>query len=120
MYIRQVPKPLLNVKSESTFRDLAEQAAEVVSSVEGSDIAIVMMHQPTPDQMADLQDLAEKGPVALIGGQFSLMLHVREQLLNSHRVVEAITDRVAVETIMPDGSVVKKSVFKYCGLRVLS
>ena len=34
-----------------------------------------------------------------------------------YTVVEAITERVAKETTLPDGKVVKKSVFNYMGLR---
>jgi len=122
MVTTQVPTSLLSVTTTATFQDIAAQAADVVRSIEGADVAIIMMHDPSPEQLADLNDLNAEAnkPIALIGGQFTLMLHVRELLLNTHVVVEAVTDRVSVDTTMPNGSVVKKSVFKYCGLRVLN
>jgi hypothetical protein len=122
MVTKQVPSKLLNVSTEASFNDISAQAADVVGAIKDADVCIIMMHAPAPEQLADLQQLSatEGQPVALIGGQFTLMLHVRELLLNTHVVCEAVTDRVAVESTMPDGSVVKKSVFKYCGLRVLN
>ena len=120
--MRQVDKKLLNVDSEASFADCKNQAQEIAdwaSSQNG--ICIIMMHEPTQEQEKDLALLNNTyARVALIGGQFSLMLHVREALLKEgFLVVEAITDRISEDKLMPDGTVKKVSVFKYAGLRIL-
>lgn len=120
--MRQVDKKLLDVACEATFADCKAQAQKIAAWAKSDNgICIIMMHEPTQEQEKDLALLNNTyARVALIGGQFSLMLHVREALLKEgFLVVEAITDRISEDKVLPDGSTKKVSIFKYAGLRIL-
>ena len=118
----------LMVPTTDRLPDLMERASTIVEGCVKSEerICIVMMHTPSDVQLSDLRDCLH-GPnksgwnkVALVGGQLGLMLHVVSRLKEAgFLVVEAVTDRVSVEEIQPDGTVTKKSIFKHEGLRTL-
>ncbi len=110
----------LMVPTTDTVEDLKERAAAIVAQCVRSQepVCVVMVHTPSTEQLADLQKLATR--VALVGGQLGLMLQVVPALKKAgFKVVEAITDRVSVEETQPDGTVIKKSIFKHEGLRTL-
>lgn len=121
--LNQISKSLLIVKPGQNMNMLRGQAADIrgwALSVDGN--VSIMMHQPTPAQEADIEELSKKSGqrVALIGGQFGLMCNVLNQLqANSFIVVEAITDRVSEDQVQSDGTTKKISIFKYLGLRIL-
>lgn len=123
MAITKVDPALLNVTNDQDFSQIRGQAMDIAGwACAMNTNVVVMQHNATEEQIADIEALsaAENKPVALIGGQFTLMLHVRGQLLaQGFLVVEAKTARVSEEITEPDGSVRKVSVFKYEGLRIL-
>ena len=108
------------VPTTDTKSDLEERATAIAAQCVNSrcNVCVVMMHTPTTEQLTDLQKLATR--VALVGGQLGLMLQVVPALKKAgFLVVEAITERVSVEEVQADGSVIKKSIFKHEGLRTL-
>ena len=114
----------LMVPTTDTTQDLKERAAAIVTQCVRSQepVCVVMMHTPSTEQLTDLHNLATKlaTRVALVGGQLGLMLQVVPALKKAgFKVVEAITDRVSIEEVQADGSVIKKSIFKHEGLRTL-
>jgi len=128
MSFHQTNKWDLMVPTTDTKKDLEERAATIVAGCVSSEerVCIVMMHTPSTEQLKDLQECLHSpnksgwDKVALIGGQLGLMLQVVPRLKEEgFLVVEAITDRISIEEIQPDGTVQKKSVFKHEGLRTL-
>jgi hypothetical protein len=114
----QVDSKFLNVETTAERDDIVAQAETIASAIveAGTEVNVCMMHTPLPEQLADLEKVG--APVVLVGGQMMLMYHLIPLLLKKgYIVVEAVTQRVAVETALPDGSVVKKSVFKYERMR---
>ena len=118
----------LMVATTATKSDLEKQADSIVEAcVESNErVCIVMVHTPSDAQLKDLNDCLH-GPnksgwnrVALVGGHLGLMLQVVPRLKEQgYLVVEAITDRVSIEEVQADGSVLKKSIFRHEGLRTL-
>ena len=128
MSFHQTNKWDLMVPVTDNLTDLEERAATIVAGCVASQerVCIVMMHTPSTEQLADLQECLH-GPnksgwnkVALVGGHLGLFLQVVPRLKEAgFLVVEAVTDRISVEETLPDGTVQKKSVFKHEGLRAL-
>lgn len=121
----QVDKSLLSVPLGHNIEDLGKQAKQICFACVGSraPICIVMMHEPSEEQLEDLEAIQRlKGrPIALVGGQLGLMINVVGCLrVAGFVVVEALTERVSEEVALPDGSVKKISVFKHRGLRELT
>jgi hypothetical protein len=120
----QIIKTMLNVSNFHDMPELKVQAYDIVEwAVEQKGNVVIMMHEASAEQLADIEALAlsKNKPVALIGGQFGLMVNVREQLIREGFIVaEAKTSRVSEEISQPDGSIKKISVFKHEGLRVLN
>ena len=119
-----IPKALLLVRNDQEMNHLYGQALDIagLASMEEGNI-VVMMHEPSAEQLEDIDALSkgEGKRVALIGGQFGLMVNVLRALdKKGFIVVEAKTDRVSEEVVQPDGSVKKVSVFKHRGLRRLN
>lgn len=117
-----VNRELLKVDIAADRSDIALQAATICDEIvaNGANINISMIHEPTKAQLNDLADCFYKSDqkIVLIGGQMMLMHCLIPKLTAAgYTVVEAITERVAKETTLPDGKVVKKSVFNYMGLR---
>ena len=121
----QIDKDLLNVPLSHNLEDLGRQAKDITFACVGSrsPVCIVMMHTPSVEQITDLEALGRlKGrPIALVGGQLGLMINVVGCLkVAGFVVVEALTERVSEEVVLPDGSTKKLSVFKHRGLRELT
>ena len=118
----------LMVPVTDNLTDLEERASTIVEACVSSSerVCVIMMHTPSDAQLKDLNDCLH-GPnkagwdkVALVGGHLGLFLQVVPRLKEQgYLVVEAITDRVSVEETQPDGTVIKKSIFKHEGLRAL-
>lgn len=117
----QISKELLMVDPKATPKNIHAQALDIKGELEQADhnVNVIMMHQPTDQQISDLAAYSCK--VALLGGELSLMLAVRDLLIpNGYRCFVATTERVSVEVTNEDGSVTKQSRFNYCQLRELA
>jgi hypothetical protein len=116
----QVNKELLNVNPQATPKNVHAQALDIKGELEQADhnVNVIMMHQPTDQQISDLAAYGCK--VALLGGELSLMIAVKDLLVSDgYRCFTATTEKVSTEVVNEDGSVTKKSVFKYCQMREL-
>lgn len=92
-------KALITFTGISTRAERAERAAEVVALA-----------------TAVWQGLGEPSKAVMIGGKPSFMAPLEAALLAAGFAVGyAHSDRVSVDTILPDGSVGKSSVFKHLG-----
>lgn len=117
-----INRELLKVDIAADRSDIALQAATICEEIisNNANINVSMVHEPTKAQLNHLADrfYGSDKKIVLIGGQMMLM-HCLIPLLKGkgYTVVEAITERVAQETTLPDGKVVKKSVFQHKGLR---
>lgn len=117
----QISKELLMVDPKATPKNVYAQALDIKGEIEQADknINIVMMHTPTQEQLDDLAACGCK--VALLGGELSLMMAVKDLLISDgYRCFVATTERVSVEVTNEDGSVTKQSRFNYCQLRELA
>ena len=116
----QISKELLMVDPQATPKNVHAQALDIKGEIEqaGHNINVIMMHQPTDQQISDLA--AYDCKVALLGGELSLMLAVRDlQISDVYRCFVATTERVSVEVTNEDGSVTTQSRFNYCQMREL-
>jgi activator of 2-hydroxyglutaryl-CoA dehydratase len=116
----QINKELLNVDPKATPKNVHAQALDIKGELEQADqnINIIMMHQPTDQQVSDLAAYGCK--VALLGGELSLMMAVRDLLISDgYRCFTATTEKVSTEVVNEDGSVTKQSRFNYCQMREL-
>lgn len=128
MSFHQTDKSDLIVPTNFNLTHLEERAASIVEACVSSSerVCIVMMHTPNIEQIKDLEDCLH-GPnksgwdrVALVGGHLGLMLQVVPALKEAgFLVVEAKTERLSIEEVQEDGTVLKKSIFKHMGLRRL-
>lgn len=112
------------IANKDSFQDIDLKAITIAREALESNkqVFVLMMHTPSPEQVADLTTEAVRAgaPVALLGGHLGLMTALIRRL-SSYNIAcfEAKSERVSVETVQPDGSVVKTSKFVYGGLRSL-
>jgi hypothetical protein len=113
---------MLNVKPTATAQQVNAQSLDIVGEIaaNGNNINIVMTHQPTAEQVRDLNTASEMHdkPVALLGGEFSLMVNNAKHLSSrGYQCFTATTERKSVEVVNEDGTTTKKSIFSYVTLR---
>ena len=118
----QTSREMLNVEPTATAQQVNAQALDIVGEVaaNGNNINIVMAHQPTTEQIRDLNTASElyNKPVALLGGEFSLMVNNAKHLTaRGFQCFTATTERKSVEVVNEDGTTTKRSVFSYVTLR---
>ena len=121
----QPSRKTLTIPNEDTFQDVDLKAITIAREAleSGKQVFVCMMHTPTREQLADLTTEAVRAgaPVALLGGHLGLMTAlIRRMTSYNIACFEAKSERVSVETVEPDGSVVKTSKFVYGGLRPLA
>ena len=118
----QTSREMLNVRPTATAEQVNAQALDIVGEItaSGNNINVVMAHQPTSEQIKDLNTASELygKPVALLGGEFSLMVRNAKHLTaHGFQCFTATTERKSVEVINEDGTTTKKSLFSYVTLR---
>ena len=107
-----------------------EQGEMVAQAVDNNEIRALLNVAPgasgmtLPGQVIGLTDWAEEvgagEKIAMVGGHAYLTQALTARLVSlGWVVVMAETARESVEARQPDGSVVKRNVFKHCGWRVL-
>lgn len=118
----QTPREMLNVQPTATAQQVNAQALDIIGEIaaNGNNINVVMAHQPTDEQIEDLSTASEfyGKPVALLGGEFSLMVNNAKHLSSrGYQCFTATTKRNSVEVVNEDGTTTKRSVFSYVTLR---
>ena len=118
----QTSSQMLNVKPTATAQQVNAQSLDIVGEIvgNGNNVNIVMAHRPTDEQIKDLNTASElyKKPVALLGGEFSLMVNNAKHLSSrGYQCFTATTERKSIETINEDGTTTKRSIFSYVTLR---
>jgi len=121
----QTSREMLNVEPLATAQQVNAQSLDIVGEIvaANNNINIVMAHQPTEEQIDDLNQAfkAYGKPVALLGGRVSLMVNNAKHLTNRDiQCFAATTERKSVEVINEDGTTTKKSIFSYVTLRPIN
>ena len=121
----QTSSQKLNVRPTATAEQVNSQSLNIVGEIaaNGNKINVVMAHQATDEQLKDLNTASEMygKPVALLGGEFSLMVNIVKHLTaRGFQCFTATTERRSVETINEDGSVTTTRVFSYVTLRPIN
>jgi len=107
----------LNVDPEADTATVKQQAKEIVEAL--------ISHINAQHALIITGEPPLKRVVVHVGGQFLLMFNVVRDLLEIAKtldhceliIVESTSKRESVEVQQPDGSVVKKSVFKFVRFR---
>ena len=118
----QTSSDKLNVRPTATAEQVNAQSLDIVGEIvgNGNNVNIIMAHQPTDEQLKDLNTASElyNKPVALLGGEFSLMVNNAKHLTaRGFQCFTATTERRSVEVVNEDGTTTKRSVFSYVTLR---
>lgn len=101
------------------------QKAAALALTDGEIIDVPFPNVPPTASEEDVDKLADEitnkighGHVAMVQGEFSLTFKATTNLKNRGvTVVVATTERNSKETVQPDGTVKKETVFEFCRFR---
>jgi len=121
----QTSPKMLNVQPTATAQQVNAQSLDIIGEIaaKGNNINVLMAHKPTDEQIKDLGTASEMygKPVALLGGEFSLMVNNAKHLTaRGFQCFTATTERKSVEVVNEDGTTTKKSIFSYVTLRPIN
>jgi len=121
----RISKEMLNVNPHISNDAVRSQALDIAGWTQAnlSDCYVIMQHEPSQEALNELYDfhMETSSPVAIIGGELSLMHHSIPLLAEKgiYSLV-ATTERVVEQTTpQEDGSVVTKRIFKHVALRCI-
>lgn len=101
VFTRIIDVQFPNVPATASTKDVKKLAQKVID-----------------EQILPVINWQEKAPCALVQGEMTLTLAIVRQLQANHiNCVAACSERRSVETVNPDGSVIKTAVFEFVQFR---
>lgn len=114
-----------NVSNHPSNKWSEAQKAAALALTDGEIIDVPFPNVPPTASEEDVDKLADEitgkigpGHVAMVQGEFSLTFKATSKLKSRGvTVVVATTERNSKETVQPDGTVKKETVFEFCRFR---